>query len=148
MEPIKTILVPVDFDQPSEAALDTAIRFAKNLGATITLLHVEPFNLTDVPEGVFFEGPNASTRARSDARAELSRLVQSKAESGITITSELREGIAWDEILGAARRLGADLIVMGTHGRKGLSRGLLGGVAEQVLRSAHVPVMTIRAGDA
>jgi nucleotide-binding universal stress UspA family protein len=144
MEPIKTILVPVDFDGPSEAALDTAIRFAKNLGSKIVLLHVEPFKLADVPAGVFYEGHNASSRARSNALAELSRLEQSKASSGIAITSEVREGIAWDEILGAARRLSADMIVMGTHGRKGLSRGILGSVAEHVVRGAHVPVMTIR----
>jgi len=145
MEPVKTILVPVDFDGPSEAAVDTAIRFAKNLGATIILLHVEPFNLADVPPGVFYDGPNPSTRARSSARTELARLAESRAASGISIGTELREGIAWDEILGAARTLNADMIVMGTHGRKGLARGILGSVAEHVLRNAKIPVMTVRA---
>ena len=145
MEPIKTILVPVDFDAPSEAALDTAIRFAKNLGAKITLLHVEPFRLGDVPEGVFYEGPNASSRARATALVELGKLAERKATSGVAIGVELREGIAYDEILGAARQLNAELIVMGTHGRSGIARGLLGSVAEHVLRGSTVPVMTVRA---
>jgi nucleotide-binding universal stress UspA family protein len=147
MEPIKTILVPVDFDGPSEAALDTALRFARNLEAKVILLHVEPFKLADVPEDVFYEGPNASSRARTNAMAALSALAESRASSGIAIKTELREGIAWDEILGATRSLKADMIVMGTHGRKGLTRGILGSVAEHVLRNAKVPVMTIRADE-
>src|SRR5512140_1446560 len=143
MEPIKTILVPVDFDRPSEAALDTAVRFAKNLGAKITLLHVEAFKLADVPQELFYEGQNASSRARTTALTELTRMAESKKNSGVAISTEMREGIVWDEILGAARHFKAELIVMGTHGRKGLTRGLLGSVAEHVLRGAHVPVMTV-----
>ena len=145
MEPIKRILVPVDFDHFSGAALDTAIRFAKNLQARITLLHVEPYRLGDVPKELFYDGPNPSSRARTTARDALARLAEGKASSGVPIDTELREGIVWDEILGAARHLGAELIVMGTHGRSGIARGLLGSVAEHVVRGAHIPVMTVRA---
>ena len=145
MDAIKRILVPVDFDDTSEAALDTAIRFAKNLGAKITLLHVEPFALSDVSQELFYEGPNASTRARKTAHDRLFALIESRKSHGITIDSETRQGIVWDEILGAARHVGADLIVIGTHKRSSLSRGLLGSVAENVVRSSTIPVMTIRA---
>ena len=94
---------------------------------------------------LFYEGPNASTRARKTAHDRLFALIESRKSHGITIDSETRQGIVWDEILGAARHVGADLIVIGTHKRSSLSRGLLGSVAENVVRSSTIPVMTIRA---
>ena len=144
MEAIKRILVPMDFDPTSEAALDTAVRFAKNLGAKITLLHVEPFAFSDVSQELFYEGTNASTRARNTAQDRLASLIDARRDQGVTIDSEVRQGIVWDEILGAARNLGAELIVMGTHGRTGFARGILGSVADNVVRSSTIPVMTIR----
>jgi nucleotide-binding universal stress UspA family protein len=145
MDPIRTILVPVDFDAASEAAVQRAVGLAQKLGSRVVLLHVVPFSLTDVPEEFFYTSPNASQRNRADRGTKLSALRQSLAGSGVDIVTDMGEGIAWDAILGAAQRHEADLIVMGAHGGSRLSRGLLGSVAERVVRTAPIPVMTVRA---
>ncbi len=145
MNPIRTILVPVDFRPSSEAALDEAVRYAHALGAEITLLHVQPFALSDVPEELFYPSANTSVRMRTSTLKRLSNLAESRRSAGVPIQVELREGIAWDEIIGAADRLNADLIVIGAHEDTGLTRRLLGNVADRVARTARVPVMTVRA---
>jgi nucleotide-binding universal stress UspA family protein len=71
--------------------------------------------------------------------------VGSRAQrSGVKVDTVLRHGPAWSEILAVAAETKADLIVMGTHGRRGLARALLGSVAEKVVRTASCPVMTVR----
>ena len=144
MDAIRTILVPVDFDSSSEAALEQAVRLARAFGARIKLLHVLPFSLSDVSAELFYAGPNTSVRLRTAALKNLGDLGD-RFRRNVTIDHEIREGIAWDEIVGAATQLEADLIVMGTHGRRGGLRGLLGSVAERVVRVSSVPVMTVRA---
>jgi nucleotide-binding universal stress UspA family protein len=146
MAPIRTILVPVDFDAPSEAALEQAVRLARALGAKIKLLHVLRFALTDVDE-VFYKSPNASVRRRTSALKRLADITE-RFSRDVPIESELREGIAWDEIVGAATQLEADLIVMGMRPRHGVARGFRGSVAERVIRAARVPVMTVHASSA
>jgi nucleotide-binding universal stress UspA family protein len=145
MKPIRTILVAVDFDDASEAALDEAIGLAKSLGARIVAFHSVPFSLNDVPEEIFYRSPNASHRQRTDGRSKLGNLLESRRSSGVDMRAEMGEGIAWDAILGAARKFDADLVVLGTHGRKGLPRGILGSVAERVVRTSPVPVLTVHA---
>jgi nucleotide-binding universal stress UspA family protein len=144
MDPIRKILVPVDFDPPSEAALQQAVRFARAVGAKIKLLHVLPFALSNVSEGLFYEAPNTSGRMRAAAAEKLAELAE-RFGAQVPIETDIVEGIAWDEIVGAAKNFEADMIVLGTHGRQGVARGLLGSVAERVVRSASVPVMTVRA---
>jgi nucleotide-binding universal stress UspA family protein len=144
MDAIKTILVPVDFDAPSEAALEQAVRLARALRAKIKILHVLPFSLTDVSEELFYASPNASVRRRTAALKALGQIVERHGKD-VTIEPEIREGITWDEIVGAATQNEADLVVIGTHGRKGVARGLLGSVAERVVRASPVPVMSVRA---
>jgi nucleotide-binding universal stress UspA family protein len=143
MDVIRTILVPVDFDSSSGAALEHAVRLARALGAKIKLLHVVPFALSDVSDELFYAQPNASIRNRTNALKRLGDIAEKYRD--IPITSEIREGIAWDEIVGAAQQEEADLIIVGTHGRHGVVRGLLGSVAERVVRASPVPVMTVRA---
>jgi nucleotide-binding universal stress UspA family protein len=144
MDAIRTILVPVDFDSSSDAALEQAVRLARAFGARIKLLHVLAFALSDVDSELFYAGPNTSVRLRTGALKGLADIAE-RYRDQVVIEHEIREGIAWDEIVGAATQLDADLIVMGTHGRKGGFRGLLGSVAERVVRASSVPVMTVRA---
>jgi universal stress protein A len=134
---LKRILVPMDFSECSRKALLYAVPFAKQFNAELILLHVvEPYPA--VPELTTFE-----VETLNDGRRELEAAC--RAVSGeVPAHGELRNGLARLEIANAARELGIDLIVLSTHGRKGLSRMLLGSTAEMVVRHAPCPVLIVR----
>lgn len=144
------ILVGVDFSPESDAAIRTAIGFARAFDATITLLHVH-----ELPTMMNSIVPGADSAAdahdmRDAAQAQLNELVARlrasdprALEGGITIQTEAAGGIAADVILERARSGRFDLVVVGTHGRTGLRRLLVGSVAEAVIRGAPCPVLTV-----
>jgi nucleotide-binding universal stress UspA family protein len=136
---MKNILVPTDFCAHAGYALEYACTLASKLGASVHLLNV--VDLGDL--GVVV--PEERVRELGISHyAELSR-IRELFESRCTIASALvRFGNAREEILSAADTVGADMIVMGTHGRSGLSRILLGSVTEGVLREAPCPVISVR----
>ena len=145
------ILVPVDSSPPSRRALDAAIDMARATGAQVRLLHV-------LEELVFPVGfsPDASYAADvlPRLRADSARLLEESrarvAAAGVAVEGLLDEGFARrtaDVILEAADQWGADLIVLGTHGRRGPSRWFMGSDAEQVMRRAEVPVLLVRSGE-
>jgi nucleotide-binding universal stress UspA family protein len=144
----KKILVPTDLSAPSERAWTVARGLARGLGAEVTLLHV-------FAEGTLYsEGfiSNAQVRAAfASAREWVEKTLGEWAEAGrrdgIAVEISVRPGVAHAEIVAAARDMGADLIVIGTHGRSGLDRMLLGSVAERVLRLAPCPVLAVREPD-
>lgn len=139
----KQILVPTDLGPMSDAALDYAIELAKPFGATVQLVHVfEPPTL-DLPEGMITGLADATGRILKSAEETLASAIEARRGKGVTITSEIREGRAWREIVDAARALDHGVIVMATHGRKGLTRALMGSVAEKVVRMAPCAVLTI-----
>ena len=138
------ILVPTDFSQASNLAFEVAKQIAAVLSAEIHLLHVRI--LLEDPH-VLEEGQRQLerllTRADQKTREVLSTETASHAEA--VIHPHLVRGLtAPESIIQAGLDIGCDLIVMGTHGRHGLKRFFLGSVAEQVVRTAPVPVMTIR----
>lgn len=139
---IQKILVPVDFSECSEHALDYAVELADKLGAAVHVLSVIGIPSYGVPElgvgitATMMDNMIADNQAALDALAR-PRKLDSK-------NMIIRAGDARDVILQTAEELGADLIVMGTHGRRGISRALLGSVAEMVVRTAPVPVLTVR----
>jgi len=139
---IQKVLVPVDFSECSEHALDYAVELADKLGASIHVLSVIGIPSYGVPElgvgitATMMDNMIADNQAALDALAR-PRKLDSK-------NMIIRAGDARDVILQTAEELGADLIVMGTHGRRGISRALLGSVAEMVVRTAPVPVLTVR----
>ena len=139
----KQILVPTDFGAMSDAALDYAVELARPLGATIQLVHVFEPPALDLPEGMLAGLADASGRVLKSAEAALESAIESRADEKVAITSTIRQGRAWREIVDAARELDAGLIVMATHGRKGLERALMGSVAEKVVRTAPCPVLTL-----
>ena len=136
MLPIKTILVATDFSPMSEHAFRFAGALARDYGARLIVVHViQPPVAVYAETAVFLEEPDHSA-----AREALRNL----HVPGVEVDYRLMEGEPVSTIVQVARETGADLIVVGTHGRGGLLRVLLGSVAEGVLREAPCPVMTIK----
>lgn len=145
---MKRILCPVDFSSCSRTALERAVSLARLTGAAVTVLHVAqlPAAAGAVPFGPEGPGPFGLHRVdRNQAVAQLKEFVGSGA-ADVPIGLEVTEGPSVHrEILATAERVGADLIAVGTHGRSGVDRLLLGSITEKVLRSASVPVLTVPA---
>jgi universal stress protein A len=142
---MKTILHPSDFSAASRPAFKKAIELAKRDRALLELLHVispvYPLGAR-VPAGTYKQIAAAETTA---ARKRLVELVARARAAGANATVTILEGRPADRIVHAARVRRADLIVMGTRGRTGLSRLLLGSVASRVVSMSPCPVLTVRA---
>lgn len=139
---LERILVPVDFSDCSLDALEYAVVVAQQAEASLMLLHV----LEPVSYGLDFTLGHIRTREqlRESWTKRLEELASSHQHSHVQIKSGLRGGHPVDSILDSARTLPCDLIVIGTHGRRGISHALSGSVAEAVLRKARCPVLTVR----
>jgi nucleotide-binding universal stress UspA family protein len=145
----KRILVPVDGSSASNAGLKEALRLAKDQKAKLLLLHI-------VDELVVFNTPEAGFNMESiiesmrrSGRQLIARAVKLTASRGVKADSTLVESAGVrvaDVITRQAKRGRADLIVMGTHGRRGVNRMIMGSDAELVVRSAGVPVLLVRDG--
>jgi nucleotide-binding universal stress UspA family protein len=139
---LKRILVPTDFGDGAAKALDVAVSLAKKYGASITLLHVYEIPVYPYPGAlVDFD---FVTPIREAAQKELTAAFDALKLRGVEGRAELLFGVPWSAILDVAEHRKADLIVMGTHGRKGVMHALLGSVAEKVVRLSPVPVLTVR----
>lgn len=136
------ILVPIDFSDCSLDALEYAVMVAQRAKASLTLIHV----LEPVLYGLDFTLPHVTERGqmRDAIKEQLSGVVSALAAAQVKSDYLVRGGLPGDSILDAARSQPADLIIMGTHGRRGLSHAFYGSVAESVLRKAHCPVLTVR----
>jgi nucleotide-binding universal stress UspA family protein len=139
MFPISIILHPTDFSSYSDHAFELACALARDYGARLVVLHV-----VAPPPVVFTEGevPPDPEFVRKDAEKHLEQLRAPDPEQ--RFERRLAEGQPVEEILKAIEDLDADLVVLGTHGRTGLKRLLMGSVAEQVLRKAPCPVLTVK----
>ncbi|MDX2169941.1 MAG: universal stress protein [Deltaproteobacteria bacterium] len=144
----KRILVPVDFSDASSLAVTHAVELAGRLGAELILLHVvEPvyYPVAGDLYGLDPEFGNVYDAVERTARQQLAKLT-TRVRARHAATRELLVlGTAYRSIVAQAKRLRADLIVMSTHGRSGLSHALLGSVAERVVRLAPCPVLTVPA---
>lgn len=147
---IQTILVPTDFSPDARSALAKAKEFARAFGSRIVILHAYrvdlPMSTPDLGGGFllpdrFYEELQASATSQVEALAAATVKDGVKAE-GIAVEDRPAPGI-----VDAAKRLPADLIVMGTRGLTGLSHVLLGSVADRVIREASCPVLTVKATD-
>jgi nucleotide-binding universal stress UspA family protein len=139
MLPISTILHPTDFSPLSEEALRLAYFLAKDHGARLIVLHVR-----EIPVAVYGEFGYVPVEPENDdaIREQLSRV--RPAQSTPRVEHVLRSGNPAEEIVRIANETPCDLIVMGTHGRTGFARMLMGSVAENVMRKAPCPVLTIK----
>lgn len=139
MKPFEHILVATDFTALACNAEDRAVRLAQALGAKLTLLHVHHVPPVLPTEGLLMP----YDELESAARQALDQKAQSLRARFPDLRVALRTGYPDVEIVAAAKDLGADLIVMGTHGRRGLRRALLGSVAARVVRTSPIPVLTV-----
>lgn len=139
MLPIHTILHPTDFSERSEFAYRMACALARDYGARLVILHVwsRPMLLYGEVEPVV-----DSEEYRVEAQKQLDNF--HSPDLGIRMERRLVEGDAIPSILRAAEEERADLIIMGMHGRTGLGRLLMGSTAEQVVRRASCPVLTVK----
>jgi nucleotide-binding universal stress UspA family protein len=110
----------------------------------ITLMHSYEIPIVGFPDGALVATAEIATRVADAARTGLERAVAKEQGRKVKVEGLLREGIPWEEINKVAEEIDADLVVIGTHGRKGLARALLGSVAEKVVRTSHRPVTLIR----
>jgi universal stress protein A len=142
----KHILVPTDLSEGAEQALDYACELACGLGAQVHLLNVIGIPALGVQELGIALTATLIEQLVVDNQTAMDRLA--KTRGTVQIGQVLvRTGDARDVINQTAKELGVDLIVMGTHGRRGISRALLGSVAETVVRSAPCAVLTVRLRD-
>jgi nucleotide-binding universal stress UspA family protein len=141
MHAFKNILVPTDFSEPAERALETALGIASAFGANLTLVHVAwtpPTAYVGYVEGFYWPVDDRdATRKALDEQLAKARMQYPRTEGMIV------EGESWRAILQAAKDKDADLIVMGTHGRTGIARVFLGSVAERIVRLSPIPVLTV-----
>jgi nucleotide-binding universal stress UspA family protein len=144
MSNLRRILVGTDFSPTSDSALDWAIELAARVDASVTLLHAYEIPVMGFPDATVIATPEVASRITGAATAALEQTVDRKRGMGVPIDGVLREGAAWEEINRVADEIGADLVAIGTHGRRGLARALLGSVAERVIRTSTHPVVTVR----
>jgi nucleotide-binding universal stress UspA family protein len=145
----RSVLVATDFSESSRAALATAAAWAERLGASLDVIHVWSVPGFPLPPAVAGD-PRACEalveEPRRNAEADLAKFVESASNLGIFVrNAHLAFGNAAEAICGLAEREGYDFIVVGTRGRTGLSRLMLGSVAEKVVRRSAVPVLSVHA---
>jgi nucleotide-binding universal stress UspA family protein len=144
----KTILVATDFDTCAEAALDQAVALAGPLHAKVYLFHAYTLPVAAFPGGNFAPRAQVIPGIIASARASLGEAIEKRRQSAAEVDIEpvLEQGdVPSAAVLAAAERLGADLVVVGTHGRRGFQHALLGSVAESLVRASPVPVLTVHA---
>jgi len=137
----KKILLATDFSPASEAALPYALTVARHYGSEVFVAHVIPPEFAELmaPELI----PRIRQEAQRFAQQYMDRLLSAGRQRGVSCHALIGEGAIWDVLQDMIQQNGLDLIVLGTHGRRGLRKLLLGSVAEEVFRMAPCPVLTV-----
>jgi nucleotide-binding universal stress UspA family protein len=139
------IVVPTDFSDHSLRALAYAIGLAEKYGASVNIVYVkEPSLQVSDMAWVGVDERSLKDEHVKEAQQNMERIVKEQIPPGLSADPEVRIGDAVEEIIRYADDVNADLIVMATHGRSGLSHILMGSTAEQVIRKASCPVLTLK----
>lgn len=136
----RKILCPIDFSEHSFAALEVALKVALQNDSSLYLMNVAPLQAGAV--GLQPVPMDPYPFHEKERQEELAKLGRERLPAAVRYETLVVIGDPADQVLNTARRLGVDLIVMGTHGRKGLGRLILGSVAERVVRESLTPVLT------
>ena len=142
----KHILVPVDGSPTSMMAVSKAAGLAKAFGSAVTILYViDPYPFTGVGADFAYGQAQYLSAATAEANAALDAAKKAMLDAGVDASTVVGEGHAVQEGISRAQETtGADLIVMGSHGRKGLEKLVLGSVTQRVLGETHLPVLVVR----
>ena len=143
---IKRILCPIDFSDASRHALTHAVTMARWYGAALTAIHVRSAAVFPNPPIIMAAAPDTLVPGLTDQPAlesQLSQWIEPARAAGVEADTMVLSGSPAAIILDSARTLPADLVVMGSHGRAGVERWMLGSVTEKVVRQAACPVMTV-----
>jgi nucleotide-binding universal stress UspA family protein len=146
---IKTILLPTDGSEYSLKAMAYALTIANQFRARVVALNVIDQRWEDRTRQTFGEIQQAVLkkaieRSEDEARGVVGAVADAGTEVGVAVDPRIAEGTPVEQIVRLAKEVSADLIIMGTHGRTGISRVFLGSVAERVVRRAPCPVLTVR----
>ena len=142
----KHILVPVDGSPTSLLALSKAAELAKAFGSDVTAVYViDPYPFTGVGADFAYGQAQYLSAATAEADSALNAVKQHMEQAGIAVSTLIGEGHSvHDGVMQAAKATDADLIVMGSHGRKGLEKLVLGSVTQRVLAASLIPVLVVR----
>lgn len=140
---VRHVLCPTDFSDFSARALRHAIAIARSLGGDLTVAYVCPHVVPLGGEVPYFTSEQLGSVARAEMIGSLKAFAEPAAAAGVAVRSVLLEGDPSRELASLAESLPADLLVLGTHGRGGFERFLLGSVTEKLLRRAPCPVLTV-----
>jgi nucleotide-binding universal stress UspA family protein len=141
---VQHILVPTDFSEDADQALNDAIELAHTLQARLTLLHAIYLAATAVGSLLAYSLEGYLQAMEAEAREHLQTLLKRVHQAGLQGEAVMIHDVPFQAILDAAKDKDVDLIVMGTHGRTGLTHALMGSVAERVVRMAPCPVLVTR----
>jgi len=142
---IKSILFPTDFSEGSAQALQYAVDMSKRYGAKLHVVHI----IYDITKATGWYVPHVSTdkmyqEIQEGAKKELDRFAVKELAEVKDVERTVITGVPHEEVINFAKKHKIDLIIMGTHGRKGIDRILFGSTAAQIVRFAPCPVLTVR----
>ena len=144
MNKYRQLLCPVDFSDVSKHAFQIAIDLAVLFKADLHVMHVFHMPASTIPEGIYDIPDDMEDKVKSHFSKKLDEFIKNYSTLEINITTGSYAGFPHVEIINSAKESNADMIVMGTHGRTGLSQVILGSVAERVIRISDIPVLTVR----
>ena len=141
---LKKNLYPTDFSDFAAHAQSYVIELAKKFDAEVLLIHVTSGTIFPVAYSIGVDSGDIDLQIQKAAKKHLHKIEERVAAEGVKVSSELRVGEPFPEIIGVARREVVDLIIMATHGHGAVKHMFLGSTAEKVVRKAPCPVLTIR----
>jgi nucleotide-binding universal stress UspA family protein len=140
---IEHILVPHDFSENADEALQRALSIASVYGAHVTIMHAYDVSSVGYPDAYFPNFNQFASQIERAAKEEMAKIAARVRDSSVKVETAVVSGAPAQAIVGFATEPKVDLIVMGTHGRRGISHVLLGSIAEKVVRTAKCPVLTV-----
>lgn len=140
---INQILVPTDFSENAQHAVDYAIEMAKQCSAKLHLLHTPVIPTYLLMDLSYSPGPEAVTRILNESQEALDKQANTIAEAGVEHFTAIREGTVHEVIRDYAKEHDVDLVVVGTHGRTGVSKLMYGSVTERVIKTVHTPIIVV-----
>lgn len=142
----KHILVPVDGSETAQKAVAKAAGLAQAFGSTVTVIYViDPYPFTGLGSDFAYGQAEYLSAASAEAKEAIAAARKVLEPLGVRVHSDVVEAhAAWRGILDKGQAIGADLVVMGSHGRRGMEKMILGSVTQAVLSHAHLPVLVVR----